>query len=206
MQPARRFCAADGDLGDFGGEPPRRQGRNGGAQRFQRDGGDAEAGLRVFGQHSVHHGLHAALGAAEENGVRGGQSFQRLGGFPFDEGQIPGCETLPVLPDKRAGLRVAFHGIDPPARGGKGQFHTDTAGAGPHIPQRVRGADGQLCQRGSADFLLRHGNVSPEKGFVREPGTAPGRLGQMFDEQNAQGCRAFLRNFLRGAEEDLLLR
>ena len=58
-----------------------------------------------------------------------------------------------------------------------------------------------ICQ------LVQHEALdAATQGFKDAIVEALGEDAVTFDEQNAQGCRAFLRNFLRGAEEDLLLR
>ena len=113
MELARRSGAADGKLGYFGGLSMSRQRRNGRTQGLQRNGGDAQAGVRVLGKGGVYHLSHAAFGAADEDGVRCGQVGQNLRGGSLDQGQIIGVEFLPVLADEGTGLRVTLHGIHP---------------------------------------------------------------------------------------------
>ncbi len=66
-----------------------RKGCNGGAQGFQRNGGNADARIGVFGQNRVHHRGHVALGAANEHGIRGRQGFQCGRGTALNEGEVP---------------------------------------------------------------------------------------------------------------------
>ena len=51
---------------------------------------------------------------------------------------------------------------------------------GPHVPQDVFRADGQLRQHSGPDFLLGHGNVAPLEGFVRQARGLPGAYVALF--------------------------
>ena len=73
MELSRRFAPADGYLCDMSGQSVLCQRGNSGGQRFQRNGGDADAGVGVFLQDDVHNLRHPALGAADKNAVRRGQ-------------------------------------------------------------------------------------------------------------------------------------
>ena len=85
MQAACRLAAAYGNLGHLCGQPVGGQGGNTLLQGFQRNGGDAEPGLRVGGQGGIHNGLQIALAAADENSVRRRQILQRFRGFALDQ-------------------------------------------------------------------------------------------------------------------------
>ena len=134
MQTARRFCAADGDLCHLRGKAVSGQSSHGGAERFQRNGGNAQPRSWIFVQHSVYNGVHVALCAADEYSIRGGQRVQSFRGFALDQGQIVSGKLLPVFLDKYTGFRVTLYGIYLPGRGGKRQFHAHTAGARAHVP------------------------------------------------------------------------
>ena len=134
MQTARRFCAADGDLCHLRDKAVGGQGCHGGAERFQRNGGDAQPCGWIFVQHSVYNSVHIALCAADEYSIRGRQRVQSFRGFALDQGQIISCKFLPVFLDERTGFRVTLYGIYLPGRGGKRQLHAHTAGARAHVP------------------------------------------------------------------------
>lgn len=141
----------------------------------------AEMHRRAFGflaRAGVYHLGHAAFGAADEDGVRCGQVGQNLWGGPLDQGQIIGVEFLPVLADKGTGVGGAFHRVDMPARCGQRQFDADASGPGPDIPKGIRRPDSQLRQCGGADFLLRHGDLSPDEGIIREARGSAGQGGR----------------------------
>ena len=137
---------------------------------------------------------------ADEDGVRCGQVGQNLRGGPLDQGQIIGVEFLPVLADEGTGVGGAFHRVDMPARCGQRQFDADASGPGPDIPKGIRRPDSQLRQCGGADFLLRHGDLSPDEGIIREAGGPPGRENGVLDEQNAQRGTGVCGKGLRRAE------
>ena len=147
-----------------------RKGCNGGAQGFQRNGGNADVRIGVFGQNRVHHRGHAALGAANEHGIRGSQGFQCGRGTALNEGEVPRRKFFAVPADEGAGVRLTLHRIHMPLRGGQCQLHAHAAGARPHIPQGIAGLHGQLGQRRRPHLLLGHGHLSPVEGFIREAG------------------------------------
>ncbi len=191
MELARRSGAADGKLGYFGGLSMSRQRRNGRTQGLQRNGGDAQAGVRVLGKGGVYHLGHAAFGAANEDGVRCGQVGQNLRGGPLDQGQIIGVEFLPVLADEGTGVGGTFHRVDMPARCGQRQFDADASGPGPDIPKGICRPDSQLRQCGGADFLLRHGDLSPDEGIIREAGARRAGRTVCSMSRTLRGAQAF---------------
>ena len=134
MQTARRFCAADRNLCHLGGKAVGGQGSHGDAERFQRNGGDAQPHGWIFVQHSVYNGVHIALCAADEYSIRCRQCVQGFWRFTLDHGQIIGCKFLPVFLDERTGFRVTLYGIYLSGMGGKRQLHAYAASARAHVP------------------------------------------------------------------------
>ena len=134
MQTARRFCAVDGNLCHLRRKAVGGQGSYGSAERFQRNGGNAQPGDWIFVQYGVYNSVHIALCAADEYSIRGGQRVQSFRGFALNQGQIVSSKFLPVLLDQCTGFRVTFYGIYLSGRGGKRQLHAHAAGARAHVP------------------------------------------------------------------------
>ena len=133
-------------------------------------------------------GFQLAPGAADEDGVGGGQARQGFRGFALHHTDVPAPQPAAVFFDQGAGLGQALHRIHRGAPVGKGQFQADTAGACPHVPGGFPGAESQLGQGLGPDGLFGHGDgLGPGEGAVGPAGGAGSGPGGRLGQQHRQG-------------------
>ena len=116
---------------------------------------------------------------------------------------VPAPQAAAVFPDQVTGLGQAFHRIHRGPAVGKGQFQADAAGAGPHVPGCLPGADGQLGQGLGPDGLFGHGDgLGPGEGAVGPAGSPGGGPGGRLSQQHRQGPEGLPGQFCRCAGGD----